>query len=454
MAVENIYIDSINIEKLKGLKNVSVEIERNGLTAIMGVNGIGKSTILHALACVFKPKFSDGENYKFPVFFPPNPDATWKDSRFEVKCTILKNELHGDVVLTKQFCKGFDRWSPRYENRLSREVYYIGIKTCVPIIEEIGLHGALSYESKIRDDNIAKKVIENAAFILDKDYQNLMLNSSWKGILSGVERKSGVKYSSLSMGCGEQRLLKILETVEKAKKYSLILIDEIDLLLHVDALRRLIYRLNEIAEDKKLQIVFTTHSTIVLDMKEMVFINYLALKNNNIQIFHGVNSDCLSMLLGEPARPIKIYVEDCLSKTIVKHIAQQLDMNKKISVFTFGSVSNAYLIATSKIIENCGLSNTLIILDGDKDRLLENKEKQLKKYFSGTESDRLEKINKAIAVIAQFRLPENTSPEEFLYNEMVDRNCPNDVELVNAINRNKHVVDRHDYIRKIKTNIN
>lgn len=69
MAVENIYIDSINIEKLKGLKNISIEIERNGLTAIMGVNGIGKSTILHALACVFKPKFSDGENYKFPVFF-------------------------------------------------------------------------------------------------------------------------------------------------------------------------------------------------------------------------------------------------------------------------------------------------------------------------------------------------------------------------------------------------
>lgn len=36
---------------------------------------------------------------------------------------------------------------------------------------------------------------------------------------------------------------------------------------------------------------------------------------------------------------------------------------------------------------------------------------------------------------------------------MVDRNCPNDVELVNAINRNKHVVDRHDYIRKIKNEL-
>ena len=47
--------------------------------------------------------------------------------------------------------------------------------------------------------------------------------------LTGVQLRSGLKYSSLSMGTGEQRTIKILDCVLKAEPYSLILIDEIDL---------------------------------------------------------------------------------------------------------------------------------------------------------------------------------------------------------------------------------
>ena len=49
------------------------------------------------------------------------------------------------------------------------------------------------------------------------------------------------------MGAGEQRVIKILQTAYSAYQYSLILIDEIDLLLHVDAFRKLIQTLSYIA---------------------------------------------------------------------------------------------------------------------------------------------------------------------------------------------------------------
>ncbi|MEX4790079.1 hypothetical protein P0161_27995 [Klebsiella pneumoniae] len=51
----------------------------------------------------------------------------------------------------------------------------------------------------------------------------------------GVE-SGGLAYSSLSMSAGEQKIFLILETILKADKNAL-LIDELDLLLHDEALK-------------------------------------------------------------------------------------------------------------------------------------------------------------------------------------------------------------------------
>ena len=48
-------IIKIEIEKLKGLKDVEIDLSEKSLVAIMGSIGEGKSTILHALACVYDP---------------------------------------------------------------------------------------------------------------------------------------------------------------------------------------------------------------------------------------------------------------------------------------------------------------------------------------------------------------------------------------------------------------
>lgn len=446
---ENIYIQSAFFVKLKGLTDALFEFKASGLTAIMGVNGIGKSTVLHALACAFKPIDDSIVNYKFPQFFPPNPDASWKDSNFKIKYVMMKNKQHDEQMVEKEYGKWSDRWSPRYEKRPAREVYYLGIETCVPDIEKMGLYGVLNYNSKIRDDDVAGKIVEKAAYILNKDYEYLTKNySSKKGLLSGVKRKSGINYSSLSMGCGEQRLLKIMEVVENASKYSLILIDEIDLLLHVEALTRLIECLVDIADKNKLQIIFTTHSTAILDMKEKVLINYITVLNNKTKVFRHVNSDCLSLLLGKPMRLVQVYVEDKLSQLIVKYIARNLSMNNKISVQIYGSVENAFLIAAAKIIDHTNIDNVLIVLDGDKYVTRSEKEKQLKKYFSGTERDHQEKIDKALNLMYQYNLPKGYAPENLLWTALKSE-CIYDEELKKAINKIVAVLDQHDYINKI-----
>lgn len=52
------------------------------------------------------------------------------------------------------------------------------------------------------------------------------------------------------MSAGEQKIFLILETILKADKNALILIDELDLLLHDEALKKLIEVISSHAKDK------------------------------------------------------------------------------------------------------------------------------------------------------------------------------------------------------------
>ena len=49
------FIKKIRFHKLKRLRDVTVEFPDKGVVALMGENGSGKSTILHALSCIYKP---------------------------------------------------------------------------------------------------------------------------------------------------------------------------------------------------------------------------------------------------------------------------------------------------------------------------------------------------------------------------------------------------------------
>lgn len=77
------------------------------------------------------------------------------------------------------------------------------------------------------------------------------------------------------MGAGEQRVFKILELIHTIKPYSMILVDEIDLLLHVSALKKMIEYISKIAKERNLQIIFTTHSIVMNELADFVDISYL-----------------------------------------------------------------------------------------------------------------------------------------------------------------------------------
>lgn len=458
--MENYGLKSVFFKNLKGLKDAQFVFEKP-LTAIMGVNGSGKTTVIHALACAYQPpEGGKGENHRFSDFFVHNTDALWQGSEFYVVNEKIERD-RTTILRSRKYGKAFDRWSPRYGDRPKRNIYYIGIDSCLPEIEKSNTQNRIIYSSRRKEDRLSQKVIRDAAAILNKNYQSLMENTFQNKHFNGVELDSGLKYSSLSMGTGEQRTIKILEKILNAEPYSLILIDEIDLLLHVSSLKRLIRRLDEIARDKHLQIVFTTHALEIVDLTQYVGIQYIS----NISLFEGqetlektvvyntINSDLVYSLTGSCERPLKLYVEDELAKAIVKKVLRTLNISGKADVIKYGAMENAFTVAAAKVLEGQDCTNTLILLDGEKYHTLDEKLVPIQKRFSGTESDIEEKWNQAASMISMFNLPNDTAPEKF-FHDLVLENGDAANELVVAAAEIQAVHDTHEWLYNIQTKLN
>ena len=450
--MNKIKITSMNIKNLKGLKNLNIAFDKP-LTAIMGVNGSGKSTIIHALACCFSPDSDWGENWKFSYFFTPNPNASWKNSYFTLKFNAIeKNEIKNE---SRTYHKDADRWAPRYTNRPIRDVVYLGINSCLPEIEILSSTSRIGYSTNSLKDKVSQKIVNDASIILNKDYVELTSNKTSNRALIGVKTSTNLAYSSLSMGSGEQRVFKILHTVHTAPAYSMILIDEIDLLLHPSALYKLINILNKKAIDKNLQVIFTTHSLLMNNLKNVVDVRFLENTPQKTFVYDYMSSDSIYLMTEIATRPIKIYVEDSLSCAIIKLISLNLEIKRKIEIKKIGSIENAFTLAAGMILKREDIENVLIVLDGDRYQEKDEKLKQIKKALSGTEMNIEEKQNAALEIITQYVLPlPQASPEFNIYSMLCEiSSSTEENEIIKAARRIHAVSDSHDWIDTITKQI-
>ena len=116
----------LDVGLLKSLRDVSLDFDDSALTAIMGTNCSGKTTVLQALACAHKPPTATAPDYRFPLFFRPNTDALWKDSNFTIRYAQREGANYFPS-LSKVVTKATDRWTPRCQSRPERYVRFVSI---------------------------------------------------------------------------------------------------------------------------------------------------------------------------------------------------------------------------------------------------------------------------------------------------------------------------------------
>lgn len=435
-------LNRVVFHQLKGLCNLDISFDDKNVTGIFGVNGCGKSTILHAIACFYKADSRGAETNYFTRFFKRVGGARWVGSKMTAYMTV---DNHPRQI---EFKKASDRWTPRIDQRLVRDTYYIGIDSCVPAIEEESLTRTSFYMTPAEDVVNGNQILHSAAQVLGRPYEEYCKTICGSRKYKRVKHSNGTIYTSLSMGAGEQRLFTILERLYNLPAYSILLVDELDLTLHTTALQRLVNIMVKIAQRRHLQIVFTSHRE-ELTKRADINIRHIWTPATEEQTFclDHTTPDCLYRLTGQMDKPYEIYVEDDLASAIVREELRETGMMSYVTLRQFGDATNAFVVAAGLEIQGQLSDNQLILTDGDVFRTDAQREDIMKSRYSGNEADKKAHRQNALQHIKQFLLPENENPESFIWSLLKTKNG---ILAGYANEIPPHPVDKHSYLYDIQ----
>jgi ABC-type lipoprotein export system ATPase subunit len=435
----------IYFESLKNLKQIPIRIDSSPLTALMGTNGCGKTTVLHALACIYGPPNDNAPNYKLSTFFNPTRDSSWSGSSFRIKYAERDGANYRDN-LEQDYGKAADRWTPRYERRPTRFTRLVTIRESVPEVEFMNATGLVKYNRTARSSIDDLAILRVAGQVLNRNYEayhNVAYDRG--GRLSFGVTIGGLTYPALSMSAGEQRVFRVLEAVITAPDYSLILIDEIDLFLHQDALTRLIAALHEHCARRNKQLVMTTHFPPVANMYHDVSIITMHRTQERTVYWNGYSLAALRHITGVASREVTIYVEDDLVESIVSQLAIELRMRPQTDIFLYGAAINAFKLAAGLALAGRELAHVLIVQDGDLYASKAERRDKIARELTGTEVFRSEQRKEVLRRIRSLAPRERVSPERAI-NEML-RAMPNDnlsAEEIDLLEIARNVVNAAD----------
>ena len=322
----------------------------------------------------------------------------------------------------------------------------MGISSSVPSIEN-EKETTVNYTFD-GDNNLDNVILSLASRILGIQYTRISRTRRNNKDYYHATVQDGANYFSISMGAGEQRVLRLLEVIEKVENYSLVIIDEIDLTLHNAALMKLIDYLVEEGRIRHIQFIFSSHCEALTKRKD-INVRHLLQTPVKTLCFNESNPECMESMTGEVLRPIEIYVEDILAKTIVAQVAKELGISKRVIIKQYGSCTNAFVASCGMHMLGQTLEHKLFVLDGDRYRTEEDRKNQLKKFYSGTEPDKEQKRDEVLRHILQLNLPVGEQPEKYINHILIGEIENPNAEIV-ALARNIIEPDEpHKYIDDI-----
>lgn len=99
----------------------------------------------------------------------------------------------------------------------------------------------------------------------------------------------------------------------------------------------------------------------------------------------------------------------------MNHVASKLQLKKHIQVDRFGAALNCFTIASGMFLNDNNLKDYYFILDGDVYKTDDEKKAEIRKKLVGDDPLIAELQGKTLRSIFQYNLPDQTSPEKFIY---------------------------------------
>jgi predicted ATPase len=420
----------LSVGKLRGLSHFSIDLQYP-ITVLAGKNCSGKSTLLAMASCAYhnlprgyKLPSRKISYYTFSDFFIQSKEEI-PPQGIKIRYKIL----HDDWRVSKRLPDGKGigiqsrikkiggKWND-YSTRVNRNVVYLGIERVVPYSERTVYKNYRSYFKKIEKLGWEKKVKNTVGKILGKKYDDFWFINHYKYRIPVVKVGRHI-YSGFNMGAGENALFEIFSIIYGCPKGVLIIIDEIELGLHEEALYKFIEELKQICLSEKAQIIATTHSQTVLKNLPPIARFYIENLEEKTILTDSITAlYAAGKLAGENSNELDVFVEDRTAKKILE-LALTTEIRNRINILSIGS-SSAISRQLAARYKNLKKGECIAIMDGDKKEFF-NENKKI--FINALESEEVTVemenwLNQRIEY-----LPGSTWPESWVLNEIKASDC-------------------------------
>ncbi|HEV8693801.1 MAG TPA: AAA family ATPase [Lysobacter sp.] len=306
-------LDWVSIRGIRGWAGQRINLTFP-LMAIVGENGAGKSTILQAIASSYDSEAMGRRNFASYFF----PDTPWEEIK---SAEIQYMGRQGTDVFGGTVRKPGERWRGNPE-RKERDVVWIDLGRIQPIPARTGyLKIAKPQVRETLSQAFDEDTTTRLSQIMGRKYDTARMAITEMGDDRPVPVIShrGKIYSGFHSGSGELVSAELISA--SMPKGAIVLIDEIESSLHPRAQRRVIRDLAQLARQKDLQIVFTTHSPYVLDELPPEGRLFVTDTIDGKALIYGISPFfALTSMDDEHYPECDIYVEDGIAEDLLREI--------------------------------------------------------------------------------------------------------------------------------------
>ena len=453
------YLMSIRLEKIRLFRETQINFDFP-VTALIGSNGSGKSTILGASACIYtsvvphkifpKCRIGDEDMDDWRLIYGVIDKVANPRDVFQASLTFSKNSwlrTHNLLRYVKIF--GITRTVPAHQNSLfalkkklsvhghPRGTLSISTRK-VENVEHIRCEAERILGKSFSDFQLIevmyavkkrrqqKRKIESKQ-ILEDGRESIIRSVKPAEKVSTYTQKqylylcnNGVsEYSEFNFGSGEASVIRMVADIEALPSASLILIDEIENGLHPLAVCKLVEYLIDVARRKNVQVIFTTHSDYALNPlpPEAIWASIDGeLQQGKLSV------ETLRSVSGYVDKRLAIFVEDEFAKFWIEAILREkLGYRlEEVGIYPVYGDSNVIKTHLGHISNPAIVSHSICFVDGDS------------KYE--------EDVERRI-----FRLP-GLVPESTVFNSVVENLDHNITSLTLACQRS---LDKQQMITKV-----
>ena len=375
----------VTIHKIKSIEHAELELPiENGLYAIIGNNGTGKSTIIYSMAQLmnsasltsFGVDFEEGDSYVEFVYQGITNKWYVKRNKNSGKAflPIPQNQIRINGMYEGSLFFGFRfKNYDKVKELLSKSAITSEMLSTPDdyIIEQLGyiLHGDKTHYKKLRIVRIKNRNTVKQLGLGETPYF--------------MVTKTGNLVSQYGMSSGESLMLSLLHFIYNsiirrsldAKRPVLMLIDEIEVALHPIAVSRLLDLLNDlIGTRNNLTIYITSHSPEVIRRIDPRKMFKIETENSTLPNSLNIVNPCYASyairdVFRHDGYDWLLLVEDELAKIIVENIIAELKLSdsKLIHITPVGGWNNVLGLQYDLFKNNVlGADKKIIsILDGD-----------------------------------------------------------------------------------------